>query len=182
MCEAFWAVWAAREATLGGLWTQLLFFVNFSISSYPPGDMVWYSYKWSRLFEAGYLATDTELVKSVEHGPGTVFELLKNQISGAYILGKPSIEYRFRCDIQPKIMICTSLNEIEISTFYAFQCHSIGVLWFLGVLWDCGKAICSHSDILGDCIHKIKCSHEKTRLSWLLVTRMRLGLTSWECC
>ena len=107
-----------------------------------------------------YRGTLAELVKSVEHGSGTVFELLKNQISGAASPGKPSIEYRFRCDIQPKIVICTSLNEIEISTFYAFQCHSIGVLWFLGVLWDCGKANCGHSDIAGDCIHKIECSHE----------------------
>ena len=107
-----------------------------------------------------YRGTDTELAKSVAHGSDTGYEVLKNQISGACTLGKPSTEYRFRCDIQPKIVICTSFNEIEISTFYAFQCHSIGVLWFLGVLWDYGKANCGHSDIPGDCIHKIKCSHE----------------------
>ena len=107
-----------------------------------------------------YRGTLAELAKSVAHGSDTGIEVLKNQISGASTLGKPSIEYRFWRDIQPKIVICTSLNELEISTLYAFQCHSIGVLWFLGVLWDCGKANCGHSDIAGDCIHKIECSHE----------------------
>ena len=133
-----------------------------------------------------YLATDTELVKSVAHGSGTGIEVLKNQISGASTLGKPSIEYRFWRDIQPKIMICTSLNEIEISTFYAFQCHSIGVLWFLGLLWDYGKANCGHSDIRGDCIRKIKCSHE-TKPTILVVNHkddtrfdfLRVLLTVW---
>ena len=67
-----------------------------------------------------YLATDTVFVKSVAHGSGTGIEVLKNQISDAYTLGKPSIEYRFWRDIQPKIVFCTSLNEVEISTFYAF--------------------------------------------------------------
>ena len=114
-----------------------------------------------------YLATLAELAKSVAHGSGTGIEVLKNQISGACTLGKPSIEYRFRCEIQPKIVFCTSLNKIEISTFYAFQCHSIGVLWFLGVLWDCGKANCGHSDIPGDCIHKIECSHETNSTIWV---------------
>ena len=133
-----------------------------------------------------YLATHTELAKSVAHGSGTGIEVLKNQISGASTLGKPSIEYRFRCEIQPKVVICTSLNEIEISTFYAFQCHSIGVLWFLGVLWDCGKVNCDHSDIPGDCIHKIKCSHE-TNSTILVVSHengtrfdfLRALLTVW---
>ena len=133
-----------------------------------------------------YRGTETELVKSVAHGSGTGIEVLKNQISDAYTLGKPCIEYRFRCEIRPKIVICTSLNEIEISTFYAFQCHSIGVLWFLGVLWDCGKANCGHSHIPGDCIHKIECSHE-TKPTILVLSHkdetrfdfLRVLLTVW---
>ena len=120
-----------------------------------------------------YLATLAELAKSVAHGSGTGIEVLKNQISGASTLGKPSIEYGFRSNIQPKIVFCTSLNEIEISTFYAFQCHSIGVLWFLGVLWDCWKTNCGQSAIPGDCIHKMKCSHETN--STILVCSLENG-------
>ncbi len=138
------------------------------------------------MFEAVYRGTLAEMAKSVAHGSDTGIEVLKNQISGASTLGKPSIEYRFWRYIQPKIVICTSLNEIEISTFYAFQCHSIGVLWFLGVLWDCGKVNCDHSDIPGDCIHKIKCSHE-TNSTILVVSHengtrfdfLRALLTVW---
>ena len=39
--------------------------------------------------------------------------------------------------------------------------HSIGVLWFLGVLWTSGKVSCDHCDMSGECSQKIKCSHEK---------------------
>ena len=135
-----------------------------------------------------YRGTLAELAKSVAHGSCTGIEVLKNQISGASTLGKPSIEYGFWRDTHTKIVIWTSLNEFEISTFYAFQCHSIGVLWFLGVLWDCGKVNCDHSDIPGDCIHKIKCSHE-TNSTILVVSHenetrfdfLGLLLTLWTC-
>ena len=80
-----------------------------------------------------------------------------------------------------KIVIFTSSNEIEISAFSAWYRHSIGVLWFLGVLWTSGKVNCGHSDMSGECSHKIKCSHEKeVWLSWFEIILWRLNLTSGD--
>ena len=66
-----------------------------------------------------------------------------------------------RCETTAKIVIFTSSNEIEISAFWARYRHSIGVLWFLGVLWTSGKVNCGHSDMSGECSQKIECSYEK---------------------
>ena len=120
-----------------------------------------YIYKWPRLFGELYRGTLAELGKSVWHGSYTAYELHRNEFLRFCSPGNPSIECRFRPETTAKIVIFTSSNEIEISTFWTWYRHSIGVLWFLGVLWTSGKVNCGHSDMSGECSHKIKCSHEK---------------------